>query len=118
MIAAAIFLCAVASITDGDTLRCADGTRIRLAAIDTAEMPGACQPGRQCVPGDPHAARRQLQSLAAGRTLRCERTGTSYNRVAAFCSARGVDLSCAMLRSGHAFYVARYDRGGRLRRCR
>ena len=35
------FSCAVASITDGDTLRCADGTRVRIAGIDAPEI-SAC----------------------------------------------------------------------------
>lgn len=42
-----IFACTVLSIHDGDTFRCreqVDGKpiKIRLAAVDTPEMPGAC----------------------------------------------------------------------------
>lgn len=113
-LAAAVFLCPVASIHDGDTLACEDGTRIRLQAIDTPEMPGACRKGRTCAPGDPYAARDALRKLAGGKTLRCERTGTSYNRVTAWCSVGGLDLSCAMYEGGWAVKVARYDRGNRL----
>jgi micrococcal nuclease len=52
-------LCLVASVTDGDTLRCQDGARLRLAAIDSPELHG-CRPGRHCAPGDPYAGAAQL----------------------------------------------------------
>jgi endonuclease YncB( thermonuclease family) len=106
---AAAFLCQVAYVHDGDTLRCTDGTRVRLQAVDAPEL-GRCngRRGRVCVPGDGQAARRVLVRLAEGRTLRCVRTGTSYNRVTAWCSADGVDLSCALVQNGAAVRVARY----------
>lgn len=112
--AANTFSCRVASVHDGDTFRCADGKRIRLSAIDTPEMPGACQPGRSCAPGNPYAAKAALSRLISGRTVQCERVGTSYNRIAAWCSAGGMDLSCSMVRTGHAVRLARFDREGRL----
>lgn len=113
-LAAAIFTCTVAYVHDGDTLRCQDGTRVRLQAIDTPEMPGACQQGRKYVEGDPYAAKAALIRTINGRTLRCEKTGMSYNRVTAWCSAGGVDLSCSMVRSGHAVRLPQYDRQRRL----
>jgi endonuclease YncB( thermonuclease family) len=109
-----IFLCIVASVSDGDTLRCTDGTRVRLAAIDSPELPGHCRRGRHCAPGDPYAARASLTKLAAGKTLRCERTGKSWNRVTAWCRAGSVDLSCAQYRAGYAIRLPEYDRGRRL----
>ncbi len=114
MIAAALFLCTVASVHDGDTFRCQDGTRIRLHAIDTPEMPGTCRKGRKCVPGNPYRAKAALERLALRKTLRCEKTGTSYKRVTAYCSVGGVDLSCAMVRGGYAVRVPKYDRQRRL----
>jgi endonuclease YncB( thermonuclease family) len=108
------FACSVASVTDGDTFRCTDGTRIRLSAIDTAEMPGACRPGRTCAPGNPHVAKAALSRLISGRTVQCEPAGNSYNRVAAWCSVSGQDLSCAMVRSGHAIRLPQHDRQKRL----
>lgn len=105
---AAVFSCAVAYVHDGDTFRCTNGTRVRLSSIDAPEMPGACRPGRQCVPGDPFAAKAVLAGMIAGRTVRCEPVGTTYNRIAAWCSVAGRDLSCAMVRSGHA--IVRYER--------
>jgi endonuclease YncB( thermonuclease family) len=114
MLAAALFLCTVVSIHDGDTLRCSDGTRVRLHAIDTPEMPGACREGRSCAPGDPYRAKAALVKLAGRQTLRCDRTGTSYDRVTAYCSSRGVDLSCAMWRGGWAVRLEKFDRDRRL----
>jgi endonuclease YncB( thermonuclease family) len=111
------FSCRVAYVHDGDTFRCADGTRIRLSAIDAPEMPGACQPGRSCAPGNPYHAKTVLAGLINGRTVQCEPAGKSYNRIAAWCSVNGADLSCAMLRSGQAIRLARFDPRGRLTRC-
>lgn len=108
------FSCSVRSVTDGDTFRCSNGVRVRLSSIDTAEMPGACRQGRACAPGNPYAARAALQRLIAGRTVQCEAVGTSYNRVAAWCSVNGIDLSCAMVRNGHAVRLPQHDRGRRL----
>lgn len=108
----AAFACAVRAVTDGDTLRCRDGTRVRLAGIDAPELPGHCRRGRACAPGDPYAARRELQRLVAGRTITCRATGMSYGRVTAWCrTLGGVDLSCAMVASGRAVRWARYWRG-------
>ena len=108
------FLCAVQYVTDGDTFRCSNGTRIRLSSIDTPEMPGSCRPGRACAPGDPYAAKAALQRLVGGRTVQCQPVGMSYNRVAAWCSVNGMDLSCAMVRGGHAVRLPQFDKERRL----
>ena len=108
------FACTVASVTDGDTFRCSNGVRVRLSSIDSPEMPGSCQPERSCAPGNPYAAKAALARLVAGRTVQCEPVGRSYTRIAAWCSAGGRDLSCAMLRSGHAIRLVKFDREGRL----
>lgn len=108
------FSCVVRSVTDGDTFRCSNGTRVRLSSIDTPEMPGSCRQGRACAPGNPYAAKAALQRLIAGRTVQCQPVGTSYNRVAAWCSVGGVDLSCAMVRGGYAVRLPTLDRERRL----
>ena len=108
------FSCLVQSVTDGDTFRCANGTRIRLSSIDSPEMPGSCRPGRSCAPGDPYAAKAALARLIGGRTVQCHSVGMSYDRVAAWCSVKGMDLSCAMVRSGHAIKLPQYDGNGTL----
>lgn len=110
----AAFSCTVQSVTDGDTFRCADGTRVRLSSIDTPEMPGSCRPGRHCAPGDPFAAKAALQRLIGGRTVRCEPVGMSFNRIAAWCVVGGVDLSCAMVRGGYAIRLPQFDSSRRL----
>jgi endonuclease YncB( thermonuclease family) len=109
--------CQVAYVHDGDTFRCRDGTRIRLSAIDAPEMPGACRPGRSCAAGNPYQARASLVGLINGRTVQCEPVGRSYNRIAAWCSVGGSDLSCAMMRSGHAVRLPKFDPKDRLARC-
>jgi endonuclease YncB( thermonuclease family) len=111
------FACRVAYVHDGDTFRCADGTRIRLSGIDAPEMPGACRPGRSCAPGNPYQAKAALAALIDGRTVQCEPAGKSYNRIAAWCSVGGSDLSCAMMRSGYAIRLPKFDPRGRLSRC-
>ena len=88
-------------ITDGDTLHCA-GARVRLLGIDAPELPGHCRRGRQCVEGDPFAARDYLVALTRTTVVCIPQALDRYGRTLARCSANGVDLSCAMLRSGHA----------------
>jgi len=102
------FDCRVAAVTDGDTFRCRDGTRIRLSAIDTAEMPGSCRPGRKCAPGNPYAAKAALSGMISGQNVQCAPTGKSYDRTVAWCSVGGRDLSCAMVANGHAVRLARF----------
>jgi uncharacterized membrane protein YsdA (DUF1294 family)/endonuclease YncB( thermonuclease family) len=106
--AASSFVCRSPRHHDGDNVRCANiAEAIRLQGIDAPEMPGACRPGRDCTPGDPYAARDHLRSLSAGRDLSCTAEAMDdYGRIIARCAADGVDLSCAMIASGHA--VPRY----------
>lgn len=104
---AGVIVCQGPSITDGDTFRC-NGTRIRLAAIDAPEMPGHCKTGRQCTPGDPHAAKAYLIQLTRGPVICRQDTLDKYGRTVAHCEAGGRDLSCAMVAAGHA--VERYGR--------
>ena len=109
----AFFLCTSPTITEGDTVRCADGTRVRLAAVDAPEIT-ACRKGRACAPGDGQEAKRVLAQLVGDQNLSCRATGTSYNRLVAWCSARGQDLSCAMWRGGYAIRLKQFDRERRL----
>ena len=97
--------CTSPYIIDGDTFDC-NGTRIRLAGIDTPEMPGHCNEGRICTDGDPFAARDALSALATG-TIHCYKTDKDvYGRTVARCRNETQDLSCAMIDNGHA--VRRY----------
>jgi len=100
------FTCRGPQITDGDTFRCG-ARRVRLAGIDAPEMPGHCQPGRDCVPGDPNASKANLARLAGYGPLECRQVDMDrYGRTVARCSKDGADLSCAQLEAGQA--IRRY----------
>ncbi|WP_174842753.1 thermonuclease family protein [Sphingomonas sp. ID1715] len=100
------FTCAKPRIVDGDTLRCGP-VRVRLAHIDAPELPGHCNPGRQCAPGDPFASLANLQRLVGSSPLECGSIDRDrYGREVAFCSEHGRDLSCAQVSGG--FAVKRY----------
>ncbi len=105
---AGLFPCPEPFHHDGDAIRCGSkGRSDRLYAIDAPEMPGACRPGRQCIPGDPFAARDHLRALTTGKAVECRQLDSDrYERRVLQCFAAGVDLSCAMVRDGYA--VERY----------
>ena len=111
------FTCDAVLVWDGDgPIICADGRKIRLAGINTRELDGSCRKGHPCPTATSVDARRQLVRLLGGShgttrdghirvnaRLSCDVTGFSYGRVTAFCrTAHNVDLSCAMVASGHA----------------
>lgn len=101
-------VCRTPRVTDGDTLRCGD-IRIRLQGIDSPEMGGKCRPGRECVDGDPIAAKENLRRLVSRGPLECTKSDTDrYGRMVARCVVAKVDLSCEQIRTGHA--VPRYAR--------
>ncbi len=107
----ALSLCAV---IDGDSLRC-NGENIRLLGIDAPEF--RCPSNRQCVEGDPQAAKDYLTGLIAGRGLTIERVGQDrYGRTLGVVYADGYNLSCSMISAGHAVYIERWDNGGRVAR--
>lgn len=112
-----VFICQVASVHDGDTLRCSDGTRIRLSGINARESDGSCSTGHPCPEETAEAARAMLENHALGRRLHCRRVGASYNRIVAWCAEGGRDLSCAMIGTGTAVRWPRHDPEGRLREC-
>ena len=100
-VTAASFSCLAAKVHDGDTLRCADGTRVRLHAVAAREIDETCSEGHPCPVASAEAARLELVKLAENRILDCRRTGRSYNRVTAICdNDDGVEINCAMVRSG------------------
>lgn len=112
-LAASPFTCVPVSVYDGDTFTCSSGIKVRLRAIDAPEM-RKCPRNRVCAPGDPKASRAALVSLVAGQRLSCRKEGRSWDRVTAWCSAGGADLSCSMYRGGYAIHDVEYDRQRRL----
>lgn len=109
------FECRVSSVTDGDTLRCSGGTRIRLHAVAAREKDETCRPGHPCPAASGASATARLTELAAGQTLRCEQTGETYGRVAAICrNEADVEINCAMVESGTTLIWPKYDRQRRI----
>lgn len=105
------FMCTVAKVNDGDTLRCADGTRVRLHAVAARESNETCSPGHPCPSASAAAATSALTRMVAGQTLACMETGTSYNRVTAICwTPQGVEVNCAMIKSGTTVVWDRFNR--------
>lgn len=95
------FECAVAYVNDGDTLRCKDGTRVRLHAVAAREADETCSPGHPCPAASGASATARLNQLVEGKVLRCEQTGRSFNRVTAVCwTPAHEEVNCAMVRSG------------------
>lgn len=104
------FACDVAYVNDGDTLRCRDGTRVRLHAIAARETDGSCSPGHPCPTASAAVSAAALTRLAGDR-ITCMRTGQSYERVTAIChNSSGVEINCAMVESGAALIWDRFNR--------
>lgn len=93
ILASAAFLCASPGVTDGDTLRCRDGTRVRIWGIQAPE---------RHEPGGP-AATLAMSRIVGREDLTCQRKGTSYRRVVARCRLpSGQDVAAELVRQGHA----------------
>lgn len=107
----ASFDCDVAYVNDGDTLGCKDGVKVRLHAVAAREADETCSPGHPCPAASGASATALLNRLAAGKTLTCEPTGRSYNRVTAICrTSDGDEINCAMVRSGTTLIWEKFDR--------
>ncbi len=104
----------ISSVHDGDTFRIGR-TSIRLQGIDANELDGSCH--NRCATMSGGEARDYLRDIALGREAHCQETGRSYDRVTAWCSVGGVDLSCTMVSAGAAVRWDRYDRDERLLPC-
>lgn len=123
--AGARFRCSVLSVYDGDgPIACSEvdldsqPVLIRLRGIEAREIDNTCHQFDLCPDASGLAAKAELTRLAAGR-LDCMSFGpTSFGRVSALCrTADGVDLTCAMLKSGMAARWAEYDPERRLVGC-
>lgn len=105
------FICQTPYVSDGDTLRCTNGQRVRIARIDAPEMPGHCRKGRSCAPGDPYEAKAALVELIGHDSPLCTPVSAStrgggaydrYGRIVASCTVNGVDIGEYMLDGGFA----------------
>ena len=122
--------CTAISVWDGDgPIQCREGWKVRLNGIAAREIDGSCRRGHPCPTPTGIAARDALVRLLGGPigrrsdghilirpiVLRCTTTGTSYDRITAWCSTpAGRDLSCAMISGGWAL---RWDRYWHQHRC-
>lgn len=116
--AGAAFPCTPVAVWDGDgPIWCAEGPRIRLAAIAARELDGTCRRGHPCPEASGVAARDALVQLlggARGRSrdghvrvrapaLACRSRGSDrYGRTLATCRGRAGDLGAALVRAGVA----------------
>ena len=121
------FTCTPTAVWDGDgPIWCAEGPRLRLAGIASREIDNSCRAGHPCPSVSGIVARNTLVRLLGGargklseghvtvgaRPMRCLSDGsTGGSRTAAWCvTASGIDLNCAMIRSGSAVRWHRYWR--------
>lgn len=126
------FACTPVRVWDGDgPIWCAEGPRVRLAAIGAREIDGRCRRYQPCPTMSGVAARDVLVRLLGGArgmtrdghvivrgpVLRCRSEGSAKgDRTAAWCALPGgTDVSCALVRAGAA---ARWRRFGGDRVCR
>ena len=124
------FPCTPERVWDGDgPVWCTEGQRVRLAGIAARELDETCSPGHPCPSKSGKEARDALVRLVGkrvgvsshghilveGPTMQCVSTGSAGGRrTGAWCvSPLGGDLSCAMIRRGHAAKWQRYWRGHR-----
>lgn len=126
------FSCTPTAVWDGDgPVWCEEGPRIRIAGIAARERDDSCRSGHPCPDATGLEARDRLVALVGkpigknghghvlveGPTMRCLSTGSAGGkRTGAWCiSPVGGDLSCEMVRGGHA---AKWDRYWGDHKCR
>jgi endonuclease YncB( thermonuclease family) len=99
---AAALTCTSPGVIDGDTLRCGDGTRVRLWGVNSPERHEPAGP----------AATRALAEIIRAQPLYCTPKGQSYERVVARCfTAKGSDVAREMVKRGHAVDWPKFSKG-------
>ena len=90
-------------VGDGDSIDIGE-TRIRFHGIDAVELAQRCRDGAGQDFACGEDAKRALEELVRGKAVRCdERYGVDqYGRIAAVCTADGLDLNAAMVDTGYA----------------
>lgn len=109
----AAFICLVSAAVDSDTLRCADGTRVRLASINARESDGSCRRGMVCPIMPPARAKAIVTRMVLGKRLTCIPRGRSWSRIVGDCRFQnGRSVSCDIAATGAAAWeptwAARY----------
>ncbi|MDO6416053.1 hypothetical protein Q4F19_16810 [Sphingomonas sp. BIUV-7] len=118
------FSCTVLSVYDGDgPINCAEidsagnQVKVRLRGIEAREVDNSCRYADLCPVASGAEAKAELTRIAVGR-MQCLSFGPSYNRVDASCrTATGLDVSCAMIKSGKAVRWPEYDPTGLMIPC-
>lgn len=96
------FECQVSRTVDGDTFHCTSGVKVRVSGINA---PDRGEHGYA-------DARNALADMLLDRTVTCEPTGTTYDRIAAICYLDGEDIGAIMVGRALARDCPRYS-GGR-----
>lgn len=109
---ALILICAVVGVHDADTVRCQDGTRVRIAAVNAREADGSCN-HTPC----PVMRHEQAQPIAAGlmlgRTVQFSIVGRSGKRLV----GENYAIRCRLIQIGAATSWEQYRVRYGLRRC-
>ncbi|MFK4771344.1 thermonuclease family protein [Rhizobium sp. ZW T2_16] len=96
-------------IVDGDTID-VDNVRYRLHGIDAPEAGQSCKATRGGSWNCGKAAIEKLETLIAGRSVRCEARGKdAYSRVIGVCFADKIDINSEMVAAGMAWAFRRYS---------
>lgn len=99
-----------AHVVDGDTIR-VNGVPVRLHGIDAPESSQNCTTPSSGAWACGSAATAHLASLVKNQDVECVSNETDrYGRLIAVCSADGVELNSAMVRSGMAWAFLRYSK--------
>ena len=104
-----VLICMAAMAVDGDTIRCADGIRIRVAGIEANELhkPGCHLPICPTMPGQ--VAKARMHAILGQQNVTYITNGRSYRRVTASVQLPdGRDLACEAIRLGLAVRWDRY----------
>jgi endonuclease YncB( thermonuclease family) len=115
MLQAVMLLCANPQVTDGDSIRCGDGTRLRLSGIEAPDKPAYCRKHKRvCTIEEWRKSKETLRQQVGTGPVRYVPLVTDFfqRQVAIVYNSSGVNLSCSQLTAGSATYVAKWDNGG------
>lgn len=91
-----VLLCLVAVVVDADTVRCASGERIRLAAVSGLESDDSCNSSPYCATMPFDQAKRIAEREMLGRTITFQIVGRSGRRLV----GDHMPTRCRLIQSG------------------